>query len=67
VLYVHRAKSVLSVAAAVNGIQYTPVDSIATRFTPHSFSQAAIAYKSAVKTPNSRTLSARPAGETATQ
>jgi hypothetical protein len=39
----------------VQGIQYTPVDSIATVVTPQSFSHAAIASRSPVFVPNLRT------------
>ena len=38
-----------------SGIQYTPVDSMTTVSTPHSVSQSAKRYKSAVKAANSST------------
>ena len=38
-----------------SGIQYTPVDSMTTVSTPHSASQSAKRYRSAVKASNSRT------------
>ena len=46
-----------------SGIQYTPVDSMTTVSTPHSVSQSAKRYRSAVKASNSCTgCSARSAG-----
>ena len=45
------------------GIQYTPVDSMAKVSTPHSASQSAKRYRSAVNASNSRTgCSQRPSG-----
>lgn len=48
------------------GIQYTPVDSIATSRTPHESSHSAIASRSAVNVPNLRTGSSKRAPSTAT-
>jgi hypothetical protein len=48
-----------------SGIQYTPVDSIATVSMPQRVSQSASAYRSAVKAPNARTShpsGSRPSG-----
>src|SRR6516165_903559 len=39
----------------VSGIQYTPVDSMATVSTPHAVNQSAIASRSTVKAPKGRT------------
>src|SRR5258706_1079775 len=49
------------------GIQYTPVDSIATVSTPHALSQSAMRSRSAVKLGNSRTGSSSRSGGTATK
>jgi hypothetical protein len=49
------------------GIQYTPVDSIATVSTPQVVSQSARAFKSGVNVPNLRTGSALQLGATAAQ
>ena len=48
------------------GIQYTPVDSIATSRTPHEVSHAAIPSSSAVNVPKLRTGSSNRAPSTAT-
>ena len=48
------------------GIQYTPVDSIATSRTPHADSHAAIASRSSVNEPKLRTGSSNRDGSTAT-
>ena len=50
-----------------NGIQYTPVDSIATVSTPLALSQSANCSRSAVKLGNSRTGSSSRSGGTATK
>src|ERR1700674_217977 len=49
------------------GIQYTPVDSIATVSTPQALSQSARALRSTVKLGNSRTGSSSRSGGTATK
>ena len=49
------------------GIQYTPVDSIATVSTPQAVNQSARACRSGVKVPNLRTGSAVRSGATAAQ
>ena len=49
------------------GLQYTPVDSSATVSRPHASSQSAIAFKSPVMAPNSRTGSSAARRGTATQ
>ena len=49
-----------------SGIQYTPVDSIATVSTPHASSQSARRCRSTVKLWNSRTGSSSRSGGTAT-
>ena len=54
-------------STSYTGIQYTPVDSNATVSTPHASSQSAIAFKSSVIAPNSRTDSSTRCGGTATQ
>ena len=51
----------------IAGIQYTPVDSSATVSTPHASSQSAIAFRSSVTAPNSRTGSPVACRGTATQ
>ena len=48
------------------GIQYTPVDSIATTSTPHDRSHAAIASRSRVNVPKLRTGSSNRSASTAT-
>ena len=48
------------------GIQYTPVDSIATVSTPQASSQSARVLRSVVKLANSRTGSSSRSGGTAT-
>ena len=48
------------------GIQYTPVDSIATSRTPHEASHCAIVSSSAVNVPKLRTGSSNRAPSTAT-
>ncbi|CAE6873442.1 hypothetical protein R69658_08266 [Paraburkholderia aspalathi] len=49
------------------GIQYTPVDSIATVSIPQALSQSAMALRSVVKLANSRTGSSSRSGGTATK
>ena len=49
------------------GVQYTPVDSMATVVTPQAWSQAAMAGRSTVKAPKRRTGWAVQSEETATQ
>src|SRR5436190_2637184 len=50
-----------------NGIQYTPVDSIATVLIPHAWSQSAKIYRSWVKVGNDRTFSVARSAGTATK
>src|ERR1700680_2539265 len=50
-----------------NGIQYTPVDSMATVSTPQALSQSASALRSIVKLGNSRTGASSRSGGTATK
>src|SRR5690606_8892556 len=54
-------------STSYTGIQYTPVDSSATTSTPHSNSQSAIAFRSSVIAPTSRTGASVLCGGTATQ
>ncbi len=50
-----------------SGIQYTPVDSIATVLIPHCSSQSANAYRSCVNVGKQRTFSAARSAGTATK